>query len=294
MELHPTNARLELLALALEGKKVGFEKVIKMIDDMVVTLKVEQADDDSKKEYCAEELDLADDKKKGLEHDIADLETAIEAANDAIAKLAEEIAALTAGIKELDKMVAEATEQRKEENEDFKELMASDTAAKELMKFAKNRLNKFYNPKLYKAPPKTELSREDRIVENMSGTAAPTEAPGGIAGTGIAVLAEVSAHSQDQEAPPPPPETFGAYSKKSEDSMGVMAMIDLLIADFDKEMTEAETTEKDAQADYETLMKDSAAKRTADSKLLGEKQGIKAETEADVEAKTEKQGIKAE
>merc|ERR1719330_1719721 len=132
---------------------------------------------------------------------------AIENANDAIAKLAEEIEALKAGIKELDKMVVEATEQRKEENEDFKELMASNTAAKELMKFAKNRLNKFYNPKLYKPPAKTELSREDRIVENMSGTAAPTVAPGGIAGTGIAVLAEVSSHD-GRVAPPPPPETF--------------------------------------------------------------------------------------
>merc|ERR1719211_980922 len=219
MELHPTNAKLELLAMALKGKKVGFEKVIKMIDDMVATLKVEQADDDAKKEYCAEELDLADDKKKELEHAVSDLETAIENAKEAIAKLADEVAALIVGITELDKMVAEATEQRKEENVDFKELMASDTAAKELMKFAKNRLNKFYNPKLYKAPPKTELSREDRIVENMSGTSAPTEAPGGIAGTGIEVFAQVS----QREAPPPPPETFGPYTKKSEDSMGVMA-----------------------------------------------------------------------
>merc|ERR1719433_1577912 len=161
--------------------------------------------------------------------------------------------------------------------------MASDTAAKELMKFAKNRLNKFYNPKLYKAPPKTELSREDRIVENMSGTAAPTAAPGGIAGTGITVFAQ----SSQQEAPPPPPESFGAYTKKSEDSMGVMSMIDLLIADLDKEMTEAETDEKDAQADYETLMKDSAEKRTKDSKLLSEKETIKAETEANLESSTE-------
>merc|ERR1712008_614307 len=65
MQQHPNkSAKLELLALALEGKKIGFEKVIKMIDDMVATLKVEQKDDDTKKEYCAEELDLADDKKK--------------------------------------------------------------------------------------------------------------------------------------------------------------------------------------------------------------------------------------
>merc|ERR1711935_103984 len=281
------NPELELIALALKGKKIGFDKVIKMIDDMISTLKVEQADDDAKKEYCATAFDQADDKKKGLERAVSDLETAIENAKEDIAKLGEEIDALKAGIKELDKMVTEATEQRKEENEDFKELMASDTAAKELMKFAKNRLNKFYNPKLYKAPPKTELSREDRIVENMSGTAAPTEAPGGIAGTGIAVFAAVSSHDHQQVAPPPPPETFGAYQRKSEDSMGVMAMIDLLIADLDKEMTEAETAEKDAQADYETAMKDSASKRTKDSKLLSEKETIKADTEADLEAKTE-------
>merc|ERR1711878_197824 len=104
---------------------------------------------------------------------------------------------------------------------------------------------------------------------------------------GIAVFAEVSSHDNQQVAPPPPPETFGAYQKKSEDSMGVMAMVDLLIADLDKEMTEAETTEKDAQADYEAAMTDAAEKRTADSKLLNEKEGIKAETEADLESKTE-------
>merc|ERR1719444_486004 len=162
----PVHDRVGFIALALEGKKVGFEKVIKMIDDMIVTLKIEQADDDAKKEYCAKELDAADDKKKGLEHAFSDLTTVIENSKEEIAKLAEEIDILKAGIKELDKNVLEATEQRKEENEDFKDLMASDTAAKELMKFAKNRLNKFYNPKLYKAPPKTELSKEDRIVEN--------------------------------------------------------------------------------------------------------------------------------
>jgi len=53
----------------------------------------------------------------------------------------------------LDKSVAEATAQRKEENEESSSLMASNGAAKEILGFAKNHLNKFYNPKLYKAPP---------------------------------------------------------------------------------------------------------------------------------------------
>ena len=46
----------------------------------------------------------------------------------------------------LDKQVAEASEQRKEENSDFTNLIASDSAAKDILGFAKNRLNKFYNP----------------------------------------------------------------------------------------------------------------------------------------------------
>merc|ERR1719337_558847 len=148
--------------------------------------------------------------------------------------------------------------------------MAGNTAAKELILLAKNRLNKFYNPKLYKAPPKRELSDEDRATLAAGGTLAPTEAPsGGIAGTGITVLAQ-------KGAPPPPPEAVGAYKKKGEESGGVIAMINLLIKDLDKEMTEAKVTEKNAQADYEQMLTDSAEKRALDSKALTEKNAAKA------------------
>merc|ERR1712060_264136 len=108
-------------------------------------------------------------------------------------------------------------EQRQAENEDFTELIASDSAAKELLGFAKNRLNKFYNPKLYKAPPKRVLSEEDRITVNMGGTLEPTAPPGGIAGTGVTVFAQIKVHEAQPEAP-------GAYTKKSAESNGVISM----------------------------------------------------------------------
>merc|ERR1719437_278955 len=212
---------------------------------MIATLKAEQVDDDKKKEYCAAQFDESDDKKKELEKAISDTEAAIASTEEGIANLKDEIAALTAGIAALDKSVAEATEQRKEEHQDFKDLMASDSAAKELLGFAKNRLNKFYNPKLYKAPPKVELSKEDRIFVSEGGTAPPTAAPGGIAGTGIAVFSEVSAHSQINVAPPPAPEAPGAYKTKSEQNSGVLAMIDLLVQDLEKEINESKAAEKD-------------------------------------------------
>merc|ERR1719436_1257230 len=67
-------------------------------------------------------------------------------------------------------------------------------------------------------------------------------------------------------------------------------MVDLLIKELDKEMTEAETQEKDSQQDYEAAMRDSAAKRMQDSKALTGKGAAKADLEVQLsghnEAKT--------
>merc|ERR1712048_1446163 len=115
-------------------------------------------DDGNKKEYCSKQLDITQDKLKDLGGTAQDLETSIDDAKNSLASLAEEIKTLQDGIKDLDRSVTQITEQRKVENEEFTELMSSDTAAKELLEFAKNRLNKFYNPSLYKAPAKTETS----------------------------------------------------------------------------------------------------------------------------------------
>ena len=94
----------------------------------------------------------------------------------------------------------------------------------------------------YKKAPQRELTEEEQITVNNGGTLAPTAAPGGIAGTGIGLA---------QVAPPPPPEANLAYKKSGESSNGVMAMIDLIVADVDKEITTMELEEKDAQKDYE-------------------------------------------
>jgi hypothetical protein len=287
--------QLDLIEMALQGKQQGFEKVIGMIDEMVVNLKKEQEGDDSLKVYCEKEFDEKDDTKKQLENSISDSETTIEELEGAIKTLTEEIEALEDGVKALDKSVAEATEMRKEEHEDYTTLMTNDANAKEVLLWAKNRLNKFYNPKLYKAPPKRALSAEDTIVVDMGGTLAPTAPPGGIAGTGIA-LVQIKKHSNRVlvrptpppiSAPPPAPEAPGAFKKKGEEATGVIGMIDLLVGDLDKEMQESTVSEKDAQADYETMMADAAAKRAADSKLITEKEAAKAEAEENKETETE-------
>merc|ERR1712166_1047986 len=88
---HP---ELNFLALALQGKKINFSKVIKMIDSMVANLKAEQQNDNDKKEYCEMQFDTVDDKKNGLERSVANLGKAIAKEKEGVATLADEIKAL--------------------------------------------------------------------------------------------------------------------------------------------------------------------------------------------------------
>jgi len=99
---------------------------------------------------------------------------------------------------------------------------------------------------------------------------------------------QIRAHVVRREAPPPPPETFGPYTKKTEESGGVIAMIDLLVKDLDKEMQEAEVMEKDSQKEYEEMMADAASKRATDAKSITEKEGAKATTEGELEQEKDK------
>jgi len=213
-------------------------------------LKKEQRSDTSKKDYCSEQFDQSESKQENLKQSKKDLAVVIEETKEGLATIGDEVAALKAGIAELDKSVAEATEQRKEENKEYKELMANNAAAKELIVMAKKRLNQFYNPK-----------------KSEDGAAA-------------------ASFIQMAESHPPPPETMAAYTKKSGESGGVLQMMDVLVNDLEVEMAEAKTEEKLAQKEYEETMSDSSAKRAADSKSLSDKEGSKAEMQDELETST--------
>ena len=88
-------------------------QIIKMMDDLVGTLKQEQIDDEAQKEWCLQEFDVSEDKQKELKHKLDDLTVAIDETTNGIDTLKGEIKALSDGIVALDKMVAEATETRK-------------------------------------------------------------------------------------------------------------------------------------------------------------------------------------
>merc|ERR1719262_882249 len=165
-----------------------------MIDGMNEVLENEQVQDDKLDAWGVSELEKAKEEAKATEADVGDLAAAIDSQREAIETMSSEIQALQAGLAELDKDVAEATELRKDEHAEYIDDAASNQAAVELLGMAKNRLNKFYNPTLHTAP-------EPEAEEDF--------------------FAQVTVRRAD---PGPPPETFSGEYKKSESSAGVINM----------------------------------------------------------------------
>jgi hypothetical protein len=147
-----------------------------------------------------------------------------------------------------------------------------------LIEKAKNALNKFYRPTLYKEAPKRELTDEEKILaasgrSDMIATAAP-------------VFAQV--RSSDDAAPPPPPATWDAYQKKDGKSNGVVALMDMLLKELQDGITQAEHEEETAQKDYERLMSDSQASREKMVESITAKEAAKAELDTTIVATKEK------
>merc|ERR1712224_63994 len=250
------NLMLYTLGSKLKAKgRGGFDDVIKMIDDMVVLLGKQQAEDAKQKTYCEDEFEKAADEEAASKTKLAQTDAALSEQTDTIGTLMEEIAALTTSIEELDKSVADATEQRKEEHAMYVEQMQLNEAALGFVKKASQRLQKFYNPTLYKAAPKTEATMEQKIIT---------------AGTFVQLKREVQL--------PPAPEMPSGLLQKSTKSAGVIGM-DTIMKDLENDMKDMEYEEKTAQKDYAELMADSQATRAGDSKALTGKTTTKAEVE---------------
>merc|ERR1719405_243706 len=158
-----------LLSSALKSKSVDFSKISAQIDGMIDVLGKEQDDDDKQKVFCDEEFTKSAAEKKETEEKLASLAASIEEMSATVATLKSEIETLSAEIAALDKAVAEATEQRKEEHGAFLQMQAENQAATQLVEAAKNKLYKFYNPTMYKAPERRELTEEEKILVSTGG-----------------------------------------------------------------------------------------------------------------------------
>jgi len=255
-----SSPEISLLTYTISSGTADFGKVFKMIESMTKLMAQEQEDDDAKVEYCKKRIDIAEDKLKDQARKLSNIDALIAEQEELSSTVLAEIESLTAGIRKLDEQVAEAEQQRKKENQEFTDLMSSDRAAKELLEVAKNRLQKFYNPRLYKPPKKVLLRQLDT-------------------GDLPLISSKDSASFLQVEAHHPAALVLAAYRTKLKETSAVISMLERLSTDLGHEMHLAELDEEQSQKDYETMLKDAADKRMATVNALTHKQGVKAQTE---------------
>merc|ERR1719198_1918198 len=145
-----------LMLLALKSGMGGFEKVVGMVDGMVGVLEEEQVQDDKQDVWCIDELDKAAEEIKATEVDLEEVRAAIDEGRDAVAGVTSEIEAIKATEVDLEEVRAAIDEGRKKEHQEYIDSAAMNQATVELIGMAKNRMNKFYNPTLYKEPEKKD------------------------------------------------------------------------------------------------------------------------------------------
>jgi len=282
--------RLAQKATVTQKGAVDFSVIFKMIDDMVAVLKKEAKDDRDQKDFCVAELDKTEREKEGTDDKLSNIGASIEELTGDLDTISQGIADLIAGIAALDKDVAVATEQRKEEHEDYAVNVQMQEVAIEIVGKAKNRLNKFYNPSAYKAPPKKEMSMEEKLAAGGASALVQTEASFDAPEASEVSLIQV--HMHNRVAPPEAPESFsGGEPKKNEKSGGVLALMDMMIADLKSAAQEAKFTEKTAQKEYVELMENSQEKRAQDQKTIVDQEGAKAQTEGALTEAKENQAL---
>jgi uncharacterized protein (UPF0335 family) len=239
-----------------------FVKIRKSIDDMVASLKKEQADEVMEKDTCVKELRENEKAIAIKQRAITELTAFMEEAESTLKTLAKEIAEHKAEVKETQKQMAAASEEREAENKEFQDAVKEQRAAQDVLKKAKARLEAFYKKKqgLLQAQPQN-------LVQAVLG--------------GHFVLYQGA--QQPGAALSEKPKGFETFETKKQGANGVLVLLSSIIKEAETMEKEALEAETDAQASYEEFIKgsnDSVSKLAA---LIASKTQEIAELTADHE-----------
>lgn len=241
--------RVDLIELALSGKDVGFLDICNKIDELMRVLTDEQTMDDERYDYCAKEMKKTLANEVRVKTELSTLQKAVDEGKENMAALTADIKSLNKGISDLDSAVREAEANRRKEKSDFKRDVADQSSAKDLLRLARKRLAKFYQP----------MNEETEFVQvkmhhRMHRRHHRTE--------------EQEANEDDQ---------------RKEDAGHIFRAFDALINDIDMNIKLSQQDEQTAQKDYEQLLVDSEEKRAKDSQSVMDKEEEKVELETSLQ-----------
>eukprot|EP00451_Oxyrrhis_marina_P006855 CAMPEP_0204303602 /NCGR_PEP_ID=MMETSP0468-20130131/83991_1 /ASSEMBLY_ACC=CAM_ASM_000383 /TAXON_ID=2969 /ORGANISM="Oxyrrhis marina" /LENGTH=609 /DNA_ID=CAMNT_0051282917 /DNA_START=49 /DNA_END=1876 /DNA_ORIENTATION=- len=137
--------RLALLTVQLrQGARGHFDEVVKVIDDMLATLKEEDATDIENRDNCVEQENDNHNRLQDLDYAIKKLGNKISKLNSKKDRLEEEIGGTQDAISNQEQVMADAMVQRNADHDDFVQAKADDEAAIALIKQATEVLTRFY------------------------------------------------------------------------------------------------------------------------------------------------------
>jgi len=222
----------EIAMLAATAQLDAFTKVIAAIDEMVVGIEKQKADEIKHRDFCIADLAqnekataVGTDEKGDIEAKIADLKSTIDT-------LKTDIGTKKAEVAEMEVQAKRAGEDREAENAEFQATVADQRATQEILNKALARLQAFYEKK------------EEAFLQSKHKA---LQTPGAAA--------------------PPPPPGFKEYSTSS-GAGGVLAMLKGIINDAKNMEREAIMAESDAQNAYESFLKNTNDSIKAAQKAL--------------------------
>jgi hypothetical protein len=244
-------AALQSRVLSLIAAKVEsdpFDKVKKMIKDLIVRLMEEAGEEAEHKGWCDTELATNKQTREAKTAEVDTLTSQKDKLTADIAKLGEEIAELTTAIADIDKAVAEATEERAAEKEKNEETIKDAKEAQVAVSQALAVLKEFYA----KAATATALVQARQT---------PAEA--------------LAADS---------PETFDEpYTGMGGASGGVVGMMEVIQSDFSKLEAETTAAEEEAAKEFDRLMAESKKDKAVKLADMDYKKKSKTSAESDLQ-----------
>merc|ERR1719201_1008704 len=201
-----------------------------MIDEMISLLRKEEQEDIEHRDRCENSQNANANEAADLAHDIKKTEASLKRMGNTKKELEDEIGALEKEIAATKKDMAELLKFRNKESDDFKQALLDDTNALALLKKAIVALSEFY--KRNKMPVPQLIQKAPEYAED------PDKAP------------ETSWSGSD-------------YGGRKSETGGIIAILEMLVEDTEKEIKEGRADDADAQEKY--LKQEGALQETLDS-----------------------------
>jgi len=209
---------MSMANIAAEVQTGGhFDKVIIMIDEMIGLLRTEEQEDNEHRDRCENSQNANSNELDDLKSNIEKTKKSIKRMKNTKKELEGEIKTLKGDIKNTKKDMKELLKMRNEAVEEFRQALKDDSDSVALIKKAIVALSKYYkNNKI--AMPALVQKKGPEYAED------PDKAPDA---------------------------TFASSDSRKSETGGILAILEMLAEDLEKEMAEGRADDADAQAKYD-------------------------------------------